>query len=308
MFLVVGETVLDVVAGGGEPPSTPVGGSPRTVAVGLARLGLPVTFVTRYGMDHAGDLAHQRLESEGIAEVVPRDHLPTSSSHGILDPAGAADYDFDQVEWDLSGFAGEAAHRAVEDAHVVHIGSLGSVLEPGAEVVRRIVQEARPHATVSYDPNVRPRLNPDRAVALEKVEHYVRLADVVRASESDLSWLYPDRRAERSASEWLELGPSLVVVSSGSGEIVGYTRQGVARVSAVETDVEDSVGAGDAATSALLAALNFRELLGPDRREELRHIPVATLREVLDFSARAAAISVSRSGPNPATRAEMDVP
>jgi fructokinase len=306
MFLVVGETVLDVVAGGVEPPSSYVGGSPLNVAVGLARLGKSVTFVTRYGLDPAGDQVHARLQDEGIVEVVPRDHLPTSSSHGVLDPAGAADYDFDQVQWDLSGFTGESAERAVGDAHVLHLGSLGSVLEPGADVVRRIVDDARPHATVSYDPNVRPRLTPDRAVARETVEHYVRSADVVRASESDLSWLYPDRRAERSASEWLEMGPAMVVVSSGSGEIVGYTKQGVARVPAVLTDVEDSVGAGDSAAAAILAALDERELLGPDRREQLRRIPVTMVREVLDFAARAAAITVSRSGPNPPTRQEMD--
>ncbi|MGO1318622.1 MAG: carbohydrate kinase family protein [Galactobacter sp.] len=306
MFLVVGEAVLDVVAGGVEPPSSHVGGSPLNVAVGLARLGLPVTLVTRYGTDPAGDQVHALLQAEGIAEVVPRDQLPTSAAHGVLDPAGAADYDFDQVEWDLSGFVGESAHRVVEAAHVLHVGSLASLLEPGAETVQRIVEDARPHASVSFDPNVRPRLTPDRAVARENVERYVRLADVVRASESDLSWLYPDRRAERTATEWLEMGPALVVVSSGSGEIVGYTRQGVARVPAIEVDVEDSVGAGDAASSALLAALEERGLLGADRREQLKGISVATVREVLDFSARAAAISVARSGPNPPTREELD--
>ena len=144
MFLVVGEAVLDVVAGGVEPPSSHVGGSPLNVAVGLARLGLPVTLVTRYGTDPAGDQVHARLQAEGIAEVVPRDQLPTSAAHGVLDPAGAADYDFDQVEWDLAGFAGETAHEAVEAAHVVHAGSLASVLEPGAETVLRIVETARP--------------------------------------------------------------------------------------------------------------------------------------------------------------------
>lgn len=307
MFLVVGEAVLDVVAGGVEPPSSHVGGSPLNVAVGLARLGLPVTLVTRYGTDPAGDQVHARLQAEGIAEVVPRDQLPTSAAHGVLDPAGAADYDFDQVEWDLSGFSGEIAHEAVEAAHVVHAGSLASVLEPGAETVLHIVEDARPHASVSFDPNVRPRLNPDRAAARENVERYVGLADVVRASESDLSWLYPDRRAERTASEWMEMGPSLVVVSSGSGEIVGYTRQGVARVAALQTDVEDSVGAGDSAMAAILAALEERSLLGPDRRDQLKGISVATVREVLDFAARAAAITVSRSGPNPPTRKELDV-
>lgn len=305
MFLVIGEAVLDVVAGGVEPPSSHVGGSPLNVAVALARLDRPVALATRYGLDAAGDRVHERLVAESVTELVPRDHLPTSTAHGVLDPAGAADYDFDHVDWDLSGFSGDGAREAVLSAHVLHTGSLATVLEPGASVVRRVVEEARPHATISFDPNVRPRLSSDRESARENVEAYVRLADVVRASESDLTWLYPDRRAERSASEWLDLGPALVVVSSGSGETVGYTRQGVARVESVQVDVEDSVGAGDSATAALLVGLDERGLLGPDRRADLRAITVSTLREVLDFSARAAAVTVSRSGPNPPTRAEL---
>lgn len=307
MFLVMGEALVDVVSGGVAPPSTHVGGSPLNVAVGLARLGCPVTLVTRYGRDAAGELIHARLGENGVAELLEPDHRPTTFARGVLDPAGAADYEFESFEWDLAGFTGEVAARAIEDATAVHAGSLGAALAPGAAVVRRAVEQARPHASISFDPNVRPRLIADRAAARKDVEGFVALADVVRASESDLEWLYPDRRPERTASEWLESGPGLVVVTAGSGEIVGYTRAGVARVLAIEADVEDSVGAGDSSMAAILAALQERDLLGGGRREALRSIAVTQTREVLRFAARAAAVTVSREGPDLPTRGELDL-
>lgn len=305
MFLVMGESLVDVVSDGVQPPATHVGGSPLNVAVGLAAWELPVTLVTSYGRDTAGELIHERLATAGVAELLPPGGQPTTTARGVLDPAGAADYEFEPFSWSLHGFTGDLAARAIEDADVLHIGSVGSWMPPGSDTVLAAVRQARPHASISFDPNVRPRLIMDRAAARARVEELVALADVVRASESDLAWLYPDRRAERTATAWLESGPAVVVVTAGSGELVGYSRAGVARVEAEDVDVEDSVGAGDSSMAGVLAALQARELLGADRRERLRSVPVATLREVLRTAARAAAYTVEHAGPAMPTPAEL---
>lgn len=306
MFLVMGEALVDVISGGVEAPSTHVGGSPLNVAVGLARLGRPVTFVTRYGRDEHGDLIHATLQENGVSELLEPDEKPTTTAHGILDPAGAADYEFDGFDWSLDAFTGERAARAVQDAHAVHVGSLGAALDPGAVVVRRAVQEARPHATISFDPNVRPRLTPDRAAARTRVEAFVALADIVRASDSDLDWLYPDRPPFDTARAWLAGGPSLVIVTSGSGGSDAFSRNGDVHVPALEVDVEDTVGAGDSSMAAILMALEERGYVGDGRREALRDIPSHHVKEVLDVAARASSITVSRSGANPPSREELD--
>ncbi|WP_394161254.1 carbohydrate kinase family protein [Galactobacter valiniphilus] len=305
MFLVMGEALVDVISGGIEPPTTHVGGSPLNVAVGLARLEVPVTLVTRYGRDAYGTLVHETLQRNGVAELLGADEHPTATAHGILDPAGSADYEFDTVQWSLEGFTGVLAQRALEDAEALHVGSLGAALEPGASTVRRAVQEARPHATISYDPNVRPRLTPDRAAARTRVEGFIALADVVRASDSDLAWLYPDRDPIETARSWLAAGPSVVILTMGAGGAHGFARNGDVHVAAIEADVEDTVGAGDSSMAAVLMGLSERGYVGPGRREALREISAEELRTIMELAAKASSITVSRAGANPPTRAEL---
>lgn len=305
MFLVMGEALVDVISGGVEAPTSHVGGSPLNVAVGLARLGCPVTFVTRYGRDAYGDMIHETLRANGVAELLEPDHKPTTTANGILDPAGAAEYEFDGFDWSLDGFVGQRAAGAIQDATALHVGSLGAALDPGAETVRRAVEQARPHATISFDPNVRPRLTPDRAAALARVEAFVALSDVVRASDSDLEWLYPDRTPFETARAWLGQGPSVVLVTTGSGGSDAFARELSVHVDAIEAEVEDTVGAGDSFMAALLVALQERGYVGASGREALRSITAEDLHQVLGFAVRAAAITVSRAGANPPTRAEL---
>ena len=305
MFLVMGESLVDVISGGVTAPSTHVGGSPLNVAIGLARLERPVTLVTRYGRDEYGDLIHQTLQDNGVQELLEPDELPTTTAHGILDPAGSADYEFETVQWNLDGFVGVAAERALEAAHGVHVGSLGAALEPGATSVRRAVQEARPHATISYDPNVRPRLTPDRAAGRLRVESFVALADVVRASDADMAWLYPDRDPLDTARSWLAAGPSVVILTAGSEGAHGFTRNGDVHVPAVEADVEDTVGAGDSSMAAVLMGLDERGYIGAGRRDALREIPKEELRQIMELATRASAITVARAGANPPTLSEL---
>ena len=52
--LVIGEALIDIVERGGRVTGEHVGGSPLNVAVGLARLGREVDFLTHIGPDEYG--------------------------------------------------------------------------------------------------------------------------------------------------------------------------------------------------------------------------------------------------------------
>ncbi|MEE1621440.1 carbohydrate kinase family protein [Zafaria sp. Z1313] len=303
MLTVMGEALVDVLSGGLAAPKSYVGGSPMNVAVGLARLGHPVTFVGRYGDDDFGRKIHQHLAENSVREVLSPDGFPTSTARGVLDPVGAATYDFDLV-WDLSGFEA-VAHRALDDAQVLHTGSIATVVEPGAGTVLAAVRRARPHATITFDPNVRPSFVEDHSDAVAQVERFVALSDVVRASDSDLEWLYPNRSVEDTAAAWLAMGPAMVVATYGSRGPWGLVAGGPARAQAPVVDVVDTVGAGDSFMAALVSALADRELVGAARREALRQLTPGQLGEILDYAARAAAITVSRAGANPPYRHEI---
>ncbi|MHA7209289.1 carbohydrate kinase family protein [Arthrobacter sp. MDT1-65] len=303
MLTVIGETLIDEVVSDTAPMRAHVGGSPMNVAVGLARLGHPAQFVGRYGDDEYGRMIGKHLRDNSVPFPVEPDASPTSVATARLDPAGGASYDF-QLVWDLPGLAGRK-DVLLDGTTLLHTGSIATMLAPGADDVLALVTAAHPFVTVTYDPNCRPTIIRDAAFARRQAERFVALADVVKASDEDLAWLYPDRSPEDTARAWLDAGAAVVVVTRGSSGPWGVSRAGEAAVPAPPTSVVDTVGAGDSFMAALVGALVDLELDGAHRRDDLRRITLGQLTGMLQYAARAAAITVSRAGANPPSRDEM---
>jgi fructokinase len=303
MFVVVGEALVDLVGQrGGRTLAAHPGGSPANVALGLARLGGTVTLKTRLGRDAFGEMIRSHLEASGVAVDGGRgDGVSTSLAIATL-AAGIASYDF-RIDWD----PGPLAPLPVE-TRCLHTGSLATVLAPGKDKVVDLMarEHDRHRVTVSYDPNVRPALMGDAALARRDVERLVALCDVVKVSDEDLHWLYPDRSDQDVARGWLALGPALVVVTRGAAGVYAVSGNLELHRPAVPIDLVDTVGAGDSFTSGLLDGLRRADLIGSARREALAGIDEATLVSLVDTAALIAAITCSRPGADPPTRGAVD--
>jgi fructokinase len=303
MFVVVGEALVDLVGQrGGRTFSALPGGSPANVALGLARLGVPVMLKTRLGRDSFGEMVRSHLEASGVqVDGGAGEGAKTTLAIATL-AAGIASYDF-RIDWDV-----EALVPLPVETRCLHTGSLATVLAPGrANVVDLVEREhERGRVTVSYDPNVRPALLGDTAQARPDIEHLVAMSDVVKVSDEDLRWLYPDRRDEEVVQNWLASGPALVVVTRGGAGVYAVSAGLELRRAAVPIDLVDTVGAGDSFTSGLLDGLHRADLRGGARRDALATIDEATLGSVVDAAALIAAITCSRPGADPPTRAEVD--
>ena len=297
--LVIGEALVDVVRKPDGRQTAHAGGSPANVAFGLARLGRSVELLTSLGDDAYGALVRSHVESSG-ATISPSSAAPrTSVATANLDAHGVATYDFD-LEWALPDDP-----TTQPGPLVVHTGSIAAVLEPGASAVERLIAGAREHSTVSYDPNVRPSLMGDRGGAESTIERLVALSDVVKVSDEDLAWLFPAESPADAALRWLALGPALVVVTLGSEGALAACDAGSVSVPPVRVEVADTVGAGDSFMSGLIDGLWSAGLLGGHRRDALRGIDLPAVTSILDRCARIAGITVSRSGANPPTRADL---
>ncbi|MFI1105240.1 carbohydrate kinase [Streptomyces melanogenes] len=317
-LLVMGEALTDVIVTPTGSRRTRPGGSTANVALGLARLGHPVRLATRIGDDAPGQQLAGHLRCSGVKLTDGSiTQAPTSSALARLDAAGSATYDFD-ITWNPAPQAVDPL-RMGSPSHL-HTGSLATALPPGAHRVTAAVEQLRRTATVSYDPNPRPALLPDRAEASARVEGMVALSDVVKASAEDLAWLYPGASLLQLAERWIRTGPALVVVTRGEEGAWACWRNGHSRLPPSRVDtVVDTVGAGDAFMAGLLSGLLRTGLIGsgsqgaPDAeatRHALREATTPThltdqLAQALAFAARVAALACTRQGADPPTLREL---
>lgn len=306
---VVGEALIDLVPARADGLFEAVpGGSPANVAVGLARLHVPVHLAARIADDAFGRRVRAHLASNGVdLSYAARATEPTSLAIVSVGPDGGPEYDFrvaGTADWQWT--PAELAAIPGPRVHALHTGSLAAVLPPGAAAIEALVERARPAVTISYDPNCRPLLMGSPEAVRPRVERLVGLADVVKASAEDLAWLLPGQAPADVAARWLAKGPAIVAVTLGAdGALAVAPTSGLVRVAGRGVEVVDTVGAGDSFMAALLAALEARDLLGAGRREPLRGIDAHALAAILDEAVCASAITCTRRGADPPSRAEL---
>ncbi|MDR0960668.1 MAG: carbohydrate kinase [Propionibacteriaceae bacterium] len=312
---VVGETLTDVVVRPGQPDEEHPGGSCANVAVTLGRLGRNPILVTQVADDERGSRALGWLEESGVRVVnEPPSTGRTSTATARLDATGSATYDFD-LTWDLA----TSALAATAAAHVLHVGSIATVLEPGADTVEKIVRQARGRALISFDPNARPTITPDREAVLPRLKRLVSMADIVKVSEEDLAFYAPGEDALTVArrmlapleTEWLNpdahvQAPLVVIVTLGAEGVLLLRGENEIHIPKLPVDVVDTIGAGDTFSGALLDALVNCLIAGAPSRGRLANLHIDELRHAVAWAATAAAITVSRAGADPPSRTEVE--
>lgn len=304
--LVVGETLVDIVHTPDGAVSEHVGGSPANVAMGIARLGHPTTLATTLGDDDHGTRCREQIEDHGVRidNLDAGDHA-TSTAVATLDESGAATYDFD-LHWDLRPVTG------LERIGHVHTGSIAATLTPGESVVTATLTAARPGATVSYDPNIRPTIMGSADEVRGRIEEIVALSDVVKASEDDIDFLYAGESLPEVMSRWATRGPSLVVVTRGGDGVTWLTRSGpdgastTGEAPARVDVVADTVGAGDSFMAGLVSGLLDSGLLGDaSARERLATAGTDEVWPAIDRALATSAVTVTRAGAYAPTREEL---
>ncbi|WP_336659030.1 carbohydrate kinase family protein [Leucobacter sp. USHLN153] len=288
--LVFGEALVDVINGVALP-----GGSPLNVAVGLSRLGVRTRLAARLGADAHGSLIVEHLEESHVEFAPPVAGAETSRAEVTLDEAGHATYRFV-----LDSALPDTPLAGVE---LVHTGSLGAVLDPGASTVLQAFSAAGPQLR-SYDPNIRPQLMTDRDATIAQVERLASLSHIVKLSDEDAQWLYPDRAPEEALDRFLALGTRLAVLTRGAEGCVARTAEHTLRAASERIVVADTVGAGDSFMAALLTAVLDGPLAGALRAGSAPD--PAPVEAALRFASRVAAITASRVGANPPWVRELE--
>jgi fructokinase len=295
---VTGEVLIDLIPNGSERKSI-IGGGPANTAKALSRLGIDTQFIDGISTDYFGQMAKGELVSAGVKlDYVKFSDKPTCLAIVSLSDSGSASYEFVIANTATFDFTSDwLPNPQSERPSLLHIGTLATAIEPGAAVLFEWAQSVAKVAPIVFDPNIRPAVISDRDQYVKQVERWVSISSAVKVSDEDIRWLYPSLEIEQVVNNWLAKGPSLVVVTYGDEGLAGYRVGEKVSVDAIKVVVADTVGAGDTVGAILVEAIV---------KDGMNTLSGVRLEMMLKRAAKAAAITVSRSGANPPTLKEIE--
>jgi fructokinase len=295
---VVGEVLIDLIPDESKYVAV-VGGGPANTAKALSKIGVKAYFIDGISNDEYGQMAKAELLSANVLlDYAQYSNKPTCTAKVTLSSSGSASYEFvieDTATFDFSDLW-LPDPQSIKPS-LLHIGTLATVIKPGASVLFKWAQGVAHVAPIVFDPNIRPAVLGERDEYAKKVEKWVAISSVVKVSDEDLNWLYPGESIEEIVNRWLEDGVQLVVVTLGDEGITAYRDNEQISVDAVKVVVVDTVGAGDTVGAVLVEAIV---------NNGLEQLTGEVLKTMLNRAVKAAAITVSRIGANPPSKEEID--
>ena len=290
---VAGEVLIDVL-----PTGPVVGGGPANTAKALARLGHDVEFIDGISTDSYGVSARNEFVRDGVKlSHAHGSDKPTCTAQVTVDDNGGASYIFSIADTATFDFS----HSWLPDPSrfkpsLLHVGTLATIVEPGALALHDWAMRTAEFAPVVFDPNIRSSVISDRDLYEAAIEKWVAISTVVKVSDDDLAWLFPDLDPLDVAKRWITDGVAMVVITRGAQGLTAVTVDEVVNIAGIAVDVIDTVGAGDTVGAVLVEAIVEYGVL---------NLNGEILRAVLHRASVAASITCSRKGAQPPTKNEL---
>lgn len=259
-----------------------LGGSPTNVAVAAARFDRRSAVISRTGADPFGDFIHDALRGFGVddryvtsvaehptpvtfCEMFPPDHFPLYFYRAPKAP-------------DLEIRAQDLDYEAIERAGVLWVTVTGLCQEPSRSAVLAAVQARSPGALTILDLDYRPMFWESMVAARRCVRQILPHLTAVVGNLDEYQMAAAVRDPCAAAETMHELGVGLAVVKQGPRGVFACDGHSRVELSALDVQVVNGLGAGDAFGGAMCHGL----LSGWE------------LEEVISFANAAGAIVASR--------------
>jgi fructokinase len=308
-IVAIGEALIDLIQQADGSYQAKPGGAAANLSIALARLGADVAFAGRTSTDGFGEKIFAWLSPENIdLSTVERTGDATTLAVATLDEEGKASYSFyltGTADWGWT--PGSFDYLKATPPAALVIGSVAVAIEPGSLVIEDLARDlhAREASTVVIDLNIRPGLGFAREAERTRVERQISLTHLVKASDEDLEWLYPERSADETARLWASTGLFVIMTRGADGATLVRPAGEPLSVAAPRIVVADTVGAGDSFLGATLLGLSRLDALGTQAPSRLAGVSDEQWGAVLLLAANVGAITCSRAGCNPPTLAEL---
>lgn len=285
--LSLGESIVDFVPIEGTLPGkfqVSAGGAPTNVACGLARLGAHTALLSRVGDDPLGECILKTAASCGVDTSYIQKDKERFTTVTIVMPKTE-----DMLRYAIYG-SGSASGELdftklpkclFKYAKLLHYGSLCMAFPTARQTTLLAIKSAHENGmTTSVDVNLRPNSWKNERDMIKWARKLVELSDIVKFTKEEL---------EKLGLSAKELGNEgkIVLVTNGSSGAAIYNRSFYTQRPALDVDVCDVTGSGDAFMSAFL--YYYLERRGSVGITEL-------LEGAIDFCIRASAVAVKNYG------------
>ena len=301
-IITVGEILIDLTQSGKNEYGIPVytanpGGAPANLAVAASRLGVKTAFIGKVGNDSFGQLLRATLAADNvdISGLATDMQEMTTLAVVSLDARGERSFAFyrdPSADVDLQ--IADIDEKMLEETKLLHFGSVSLTAEPSRSATLFAAKKAKEAgALVSYDPNYRDRLWPDRDLAITRMKEPLPMVDILKISDEELPLLTGTKdpvEGSRILNE--QYGIRLIFITLGADGAMFRYGNLTGKLPVPPIVVGDTNGAGDTFFGAALSKIcALPSLDGLDED---------TLISITRFANKAASITTSRHGAIPA--------
>lgn len=300
-IVAIGEVLIDLTQTGTDGAGVPQyaanpGGAPANLAVAAARLGASTALISKVGQDAFGRYLRKVMEENkvDVSALTVDEEQHTTMAVVSVDENGERDFTFYRDPGaDSMLLKDEIPLGLLKEARFLHFGSVSLTREPARTTTLCAAETARAlGAVITYDPNYRANLWPDRDTAIRRMRKPLDMVDILKISDEELPLLADTDDLEAGTAALAEHGIRLILVTLGPNGVFYRFGGKTGTVPGVPCTVGDTNGAGDTFFGAFLSRLS--RLYGPDC------LTANMLEEMLAFANRAASITTSRRGAIPA--------
>jgi fructokinase len=259
----IGETVLDIIFKDGQPQAAKAGGSVLNSVVSMGRMGLPVSFISEYGLDNVGQLIDNFLKQNGVdtSGVHRFSDGSTALALAFLDEKNDAHYNFYK---DFPGKRLDITFPEIRKDDIVQCGSFYAIWPEIRDKFRKFISSSMENgALILYDPNFRKTHVSELDTLKPLIIENMQMATIIRGSDEDFRNIFGTGTPDEAWEVVSKFCKSLVYTANVDGVYVRTSsfsgKFPVRRITPVST-----IGAGDNFNAGMLTAI-YRDKISGDR-------------------------------------------